>query len=299
MPSHIKQLAQKQLLKGAPSFLAGAVQYEVVMGSVAYGVNSDDSDFDLYGFAIASKEDTFPHLRGEISGFDPCEPQFQHFQQHHIFDSSALGGRGREYDLCIYSITKYFKLLTGNNPNIIDSLFVPQNCILHSTPIANLVRDNRKIFLHKGCWAKFKGYAYGQLKKIKIKNPTGKRLALVEQFGYDVKFAYHVVRLLNEVEQILAEQDLDLQRSSEQLKAIRSGQWSYEQIEQYFNDKNQQLEQLYVDSKLPATADIDAIRALLLNCLEQYYGSLDKAIHHSDKNTRALYEIKQILAKLD
>lgn len=299
MPSHIQQLADKQLLKGAPSFLAGAVQYEVVMGSVAYGVSSDSSDFDVYGFAIATKEDTFPHLRGEVPGFDECKPNFEQYQQHHILDPSALGGRGREYDLCIYSITKYFRLLMGNNPNIIDSLFVAPNCVLHCTPIGEMVRDNRRTFLHKGCWPKFKGYAFNQLRKIRDKKPQGKRLQLVEKFGYDVKFAYHTVRLLNEVEQILLEQDLDLQRSSEQLKAIRNGDWQLEQIEQYFNDKNQQLEQLYLDSKLPATANVDAIRQLLLDCLEQYYGSLDKAINRTDQHTRAINDIRSILAKLE
>jgi hypothetical protein len=38
-----------------------------------------------------------------------------------------------------------------------------------------------------------------------------------------VKFAYHVIRLLGEAEQILLEGDIDLRRNSAQLKAIRRG----------------------------------------------------------------------------
>jgi hypothetical protein len=122
---------------------------------------------------------------------------------------------------------------------------------------------------------------------------------VVDEFGYDVKFAYHVVRLLNEVEQIMLERDLDLQRSAEQLKTIRRGEWSLEQLEQYFQQKEQRLETLYLDCDLPAKPDTDAIRQLLLDCLEQYYGSLSAAVVRQDSHFRAIGDIRQILQRLD
>lgn len=299
MASHVQRLISKGLINDAPTFLSGAVQYEVVMGSVAYGVNSDDSDFDVYGFAIPPKEDAFPHLRGLVPGFDQCQPRFQTYQKHHIQDAQANGGKGREYDVTIYAMAKYFRLLSDNNPNIIDSLFVPSNCVLHSTPVGDMVRDRRALFLHKGCWPKFKGYAYSQIKKIQTKAPLGKRKELVDKFGYDVKFAYHVVRLLNEVEQIMLEHDLDLLRNAEQLKAIRRGEWTMAQLESYFVQKERELESLYLNCTLPAKADEDAIRQLLLDCLEQYYGSLSKAVVRQDNKDRAISDIRQILRRLD
>ena len=60
-----------------------------------------------------------------------------------------------------------------NNPNVIDSLFTPVNCVLHSTRVGNLVRENRRLFLHKGAWPKFKGYAYSQLHKMTDQNAAG------------------------------------------------------------------------------------------------------------------------------
>ena len=56
-----------------------------------------------------------------------------------------------------------------NNPNMIDSLFTPINCVLYSSKIADLVRDNRQLFLHKGAWFKFKNYSFSQLHKMKNK----------------------------------------------------------------------------------------------------------------------------------
>src|SRR5690606_23320753 len=108
--------------------------------------------------------------------------------------------------------------------------------------------------------------------------PEGKRRDLVDKYGYDVKFAYHVVRLLNEVEQLMTEQNLDLQRNNEQLKSIRNGEWTFEQLQTYFVRKEQDLESLYTRCELPATPDMAAIRSLLLESLEQYYGSIDKLV---------------------
>jgi len=295
MPSTYSQLLSKGLLSQAPAFLETCVQYEVIMGSVAYGVSNDTSDMDVYGFAIPPRDMVFAHLRGEIPGFDEPEPEFTQFQQHHINDKDAMGGKGREYDITIYSIIKYFRMLMENNPNIIDSLFVPRNCILYSTQVGELVRENRGLFLHKGCWPKFKGYAYSQMHKMRTKQPIGGRKQMIEEFGFDVKFAYHVVRLLNEVEQILTEKTLVLDRNKEQLKAIRRGEWSLEKIQGYFEKKESELETLYINSDLPDVPDKERIKALLLNCLEQHYGSLDKIISIPGKENQALQEIKNII----
>lgn len=81
-----------------------------------------------------------------------------------------------------------------------------------------------------------------------------------------------MVRLLNEVEQILTEHDLDLERNREQLKAIRRGEWTQEDVENYFASKERDLETLYTESKLRYKPDEEKLKDLLLNCLEHHYG---------------------------
>jgi predicted nucleotidyltransferase len=139
------------------------------MGSVAYGVAGDDSDSDIYGWCIPPKEMVFPHLAGQIPGFGKQIQRFQQYQQHHIIDESTK----KEYDFSIYNIVKFFQLCMDNNPNMVDALFVPERCVLHCNAIGNIVRENRRLFLHKGCWHKFRGYAYSQLHKMSIKTPEG------------------------------------------------------------------------------------------------------------------------------
>jgi len=292
MGSIVDRLTKLELIN-PPGHVRGQVQLEVMMGSVAYGVEGESSDVDVYGFCIPAKDDIFPHLRGEIVGFGRQKQRFEQFQQHHVEDASS----GKQYDLAIYNIVKYFSLCMENNPNMIDSLFVPQFCILHMTEVGQMVREARKLFLHKGSWHKFKGYAFSQLHKMAIKTPQegSKRAASVEKHGYDCKFAYHVVRLLDEVEQILTLGDIDLLRNREQLKAIRRGEVSEESIRELFTRKEKDLEELYHSSSLRYSPDQKAIRDLLLACLEHHYGSLSSVLGAEETALRALREVQDVI----
>lgn len=295
--STTQRLTERGLVR-PPRWLPTNVQYETIMGSLAYGVSSDASDIDVYGWAIPPKDDVFPHLRGEIPGFGKQHERFAQFQEHHIRDADAQGGHGRTYDLTIFGIVKFFQLAMENNPNVIDSLFTPANCVLHSTRVGNLVRENRRLFLHRGAWPKFKGYAYSQLHKIAVKEPRGKRAEIVAKHGYDTKFAYHVVRLLGEAEQILVEGDIDLQRDNDRLKAIRRGEWTEDRLRKWAADKEVDLERAYAESKLPAAPDESKLRDLLLQSLEEHYGNLQGCVVLPDRAVNALRSVQAELEKV-
>lgn len=177
--SRVRRVIQKGIIpkNSAPRHFPDSIQYETIMGSVAYGVSSDTSDMDIYGFCIPEKHVIFPHLAGHIPGFGQQPEKFEQWSVHHIKDEE----KNTEYDFCIYNIVKYFSLVMENNPNMVDSLFTPQNAILHCSPIAQMVRDERHIFLHKGAWHKFKGYAYSQMNKIRSKE-TSDALKAVTDF---------------------------------------------------------------------------------------------------------------------
>jgi predicted nucleotidyltransferase len=124
-----------------------------------------------------------------------------------------------------------------------------------------------------------------------------KRAERVKIDGYDCKFGYHTVRLMNQIEQVLTEHDMDLERNREQLKSIRRAEWTREQIVEYFNTKEKQLEDLYQRSTLRHSPDEDAIKQLLLECLEEYYGSLDGCISQVDKHQYLINDLKELLRK--
>lgn len=292
----IAKLASKQLI-APPKWLADNTAYLCMMGSTAYGVSGDSSDMDLYGYCLPPKHLVFPHLAGEIPGFSEEVNRFEQWSQHHVVDKESR----KEYDLTVYSIVKFFRLCMDNNPNMVDALFVPRRCILHTTEIGEKVRENRHLFLHKGSYHKFRGYAYSQMNKIKDKTNSSnpKRKKTIEDFGYDTKFAYHVVRLACEAEQILVEHDLDITRDRELLKSIRRGEWTLSEIESWFSEKEKHLETLYANSSLRHSPDVDRIKSLLLECLEQHYGTISKAVSKDVSSQKLIEDMKHVIEKYE
>lgn len=301
MASTIEKLTKRGLIN-PPSDVKSNTMYETIVGSVAYGVSDDLSDFDVNGFFIPAADRLFPHLRGHMLGFDVDARAPKAFQEHHIWDESAGNGKGREYDLNIYPITVYIRLLMENNPNIIDTLYTPEECVLHSTTISDMVRDRRDLFLHKLSWSRYKGYAFQQLKKMQAKKPEpgSKRWKIREKFGFDLKFGYHIVRLLLEAEMIMNDHCIDIRRHKEHLKAIRRGDISEDEIIKWANDKKTHLERAFENSTLRAEPARDEIKQLLLDCLEHHYGSLQAlqtVRDESNPDRAAMREIQTIIER--
>lgn len=88
----------------------------------------------------------------------------------------------------------------------------------------------------------------------------------------------HVIRLLNEIEQIMVDHTLDLQKNKEQLKSVRNGEWTLEEVIDYATKKERSLEEVYLKCKLPNRPNKSKVKAILINCLEMYYGSIDKLL---------------------
>lgn len=321
MSSLFDRLRRDQLIPDAPRHMYNNVHYECIMGSVAYGVSDETSDVDVYGFSMPPKDILFPYDYGNLFNFGKKPKNFEQFQKHHIIDTR----HDKEYDISIYNIVRYFQLCMENNPNMIDSLFVPLRCVLHATSIGQHVREHRHEFLSKRVWHTFKGYAYSQLHKMKTKyvnewvdlckknqwdlyisredidkhwstsnqsralellkmiehkGKRSKRLPMIAEHGYDTKFAYHLIRLADECEQLLETGTMDLTQNREQLKSIRRGEWTMDQIIELFDKKILHLEDLYRTSKLPYSPNEDKIRRILMECIEMHYGSVNNSIEY-------------------
>lgn len=293
MSSKFDKLFDAGLIK-PPNFLKSNIIYECITGSHAYGCNTPDkSDFDIVGIAIPLKEYIFPHLANELYGWDMQVQRFEQFQQHHLKFNDK-----EQYDITVFSIVKYFRLAADNNPNALDILYSPYECITHINQIGQIMRENRHKFLHKGCYHKLKGYSYSQFHKMSSNKRTGNRKEIHETWGYDLKFGFHAVRLLLQCEQILQEGDLDLRRNSEIYKSIRRGEWTEKDIIDFVAQKEPYLEKLYQESKLPFGPDEREIKSILLSCLEHHFGSLDKCITNLDKHEIAIREIQKIVGNL-
>lgn len=288
MVSHVERLV-KAGVANPPSWIRSNTVLEFLTGSVSYGVSDDTSDMDVVAIAIPPKSDMLrPHM---IHGFDPLPKPFGTWQKHHMRYNTKM------YDLTVYGLPEFLKLTMGCNPNLLACLFTPRRCILTSSEVGEMLVSNRKLFLSKLVFPKYRGYAMSQMQKIETKTGSDnpKRQATIEAHGFDTKYAMHLVRLLLECEQILSTGDVDITRDRELLKGIRRGEWSLEQVKQFFVDKDRSLEEMRNTSNLPETPPVDQVRNLLLNCLEHHYGSLDVAKVGDDGLVKFKGELQSIM----
>ena len=153
--------------------------------------------------------------------------------------------------------------------------------------------------MHKGAWYKYRGYANGQMSKIdKAANRANpKRQESKEKYGYDVKFAYHVVRLFLECEQIMTSGTLRLDRDSKVYQAIRRGEWTLERLREWVEEKERSMETLYANSELPEKPDEKKIKTLLMECMEMHYGNLSEAVVEQDRHAKLVRELEEVMRK--
>jgi predicted nucleotidyltransferase len=104
-------------------------------------------------------------------------------------------------------------------------------------------------------------------------NRNQKRLQLEMQFGYDTKHAAHLVRLARMGIELICTGELKIQRpDAQELCNIRNGAWSYQQLEQYADDIDHQMQEAIVNSVLPPRVQDDKARDMLVSILQQHYG---------------------------
>jgi hypothetical protein len=122
----------------------------------------------------------------------------------------------------------------------------------------------------------------------KTRNP--KRAILEARFGYDTKHAGHLVRLMRMGVEILQTGKVNVDRTqidSVELKEIKNGAWSYEQLEQYAKDTDNKLTDLYNSCKLQKSAQIEKINELCIKIVDQYLSTTKKKIRDKTITTLA------------
>ncbi|MBL7816234.1 MAG: nucleotidyltransferase domain-containing protein [Saprospiraceae bacterium] len=140
----------------------GCILFECISGSRAYGTHLPTSDTDIKGVFVMPEERLF--------GLGYVEQ---------VNDARN--------DVVYYELRRFVELLMKNNPNILEMLNSPEDCILHKDPLFDLLIT--EMFLSKLCKNAFAGYAWAQIKKAqglnkKIVNPMSKERKTILEFCY-------------------------------------------------------------------------------------------------------------------
>lgn len=242
--------------------------YLTVMGSRAYKTNVPESDYDFVGFLIPPISVVFPHTRGDILGFGKNIQNFEQIQFQHM-QTEEYG----EVDVTLYNIVKYFQLLMGGNPNIVDSIFISNSSIYYTDEVGKLVKENRHLFLSEKNFHTFRGMLHAHLSRIKSGHVKEGRK--YDEQDWDWKDGYHCMRMCLELDEILFEGTLTVDKNSEPLMDVRNGKVNKEELVNYCESYLSNIEEKVANKaflKVPHSPDEKKIKKLLLDCLDIKYG---------------------------
>lgn len=139
--------------------------FDCISGSKAYGLNTTSSDTDIRGVFLLPEQEFF--------GLDYTEQ---------ISNESN--------DIVYYELKRFVDLLAKNNPNMLELLNMPEDCIRYRHPLYEHFRPQD--FLSRLCKTTFAGYALTQVKKArglnkKIVNPVEPERKSILDFCYVVQ----------------------------------------------------------------------------------------------------------------
>lgn len=177
------------------------------------------------------------------------------------------------WDVVVYDIRHFVRLLVKQNPNVLSLLWLQRNYYMKISRTGKMLIDNRDLFVSKQAYHSFTGYAYSQLKKMTHGAHQGymggKRKKLVEKFGYDVKHASHLIRLLKMGIEFLATGELSVMREDNTyLVDIKNGKYPLEYIQSESKRLFDLAENGFIHSKLRTRVDQEAAEQLLVGILK-------------------------------
>lgn len=100
------------------------------------------------------------------------------------------------------------------------------------------------------------------------------RAAMEAEFGYDLKHAAHLYRLLLMGEEILTTGKVNVWREDrDQILAIRNGAWSYDQLIEWAENQNKNISEIYKAGNLavPNKVCVKSISDLVMKVVESKY----------------------------
>jgi len=164
------------------------------------------------------------------------------------------------WDIVYYSLPKYLNLVLKQNPNVLCILWLSEKHYIKKSSLGDKLVKNRHKLISKECYKSFTGYAYGQLHRMTHMAPTGKlgakRKELVERFGFDVKNASHLIRLLKMGMEVLATGELLVERpDNNMLLEIKRGEWELQRVLDYALSLFRLVDEALIKSPLPNKVD--------------------------------------------
>ena len=206
--------------------------YRCVVGSRAYGLETEEPDVDRRGVYVA-----------------PAELQWSLFGAPEQFEDNGE-------QACYWELQKFLIMALKANPNILECLYSPM--VEKVTELGQELLSIREAFLSQMIFQTFNGYAMSQFKKIEqdIRNHGEVRW----------KHAMHLLRLLLTGAATLREGRVPVrvEMHRERLLAVKRGEVTWADVDGWRRELHSDFERALAETKLPGRPDYERANGFLI-----------------------------------
>jgi len=208
------------------------VIYRCIVGSRAFGLDSDQSDTDYRGIYLPTAD-----RQWSLYGV-PEQLENEATQEHY------------------WELQRFLVLALKANPNVLECLYTP--LIEKTTPLIDELLQMRSIFLSRLVYQTYNGYVMSQFKKMQTD--------LRNQGQVKWKHVMHLIRLLIAGIKVLRDGivPIRVQEHREQLLAIRAGDVSWDEMEKWRRSLHRDFDQAFAETSLPDRPDYERANAFLI-----------------------------------
>lgn len=212
--------------------LERCVIFRVVVGSRAYGLDTDASDTDLRGIYLA-----------------PLDLHLSLFGAPEQFEDNAA-------QTCYWELQKFIVMALKANPNILECLYSP--LVEKTTPLAERLLALRESFLSQMIFQTFNGYALSQFKKLEQDR--------CNQGEIRWKHAMHLLRLLLTGAATLRERRVPVRVEAhrDRLLAVKRGGVPWPDVDAWRQELHRDFERALAETTLPERPDYEAANRFLI-----------------------------------
>lgn len=236
----------------------------VLVGSTQHGTGEPGGeDTDLMAIAIEPPEQALGLQRWDTS-------------QIRTQPEGVRSGPG-DIDLSIYSLSKWCRLAAQGNPSILLPLFVSEDSPhFKQTDMGRRLRYSAHLFLSKEAGRRHLGYMRAQYERL-MGERGGKhtnRPELVEKYGFDTKYAMHMLRLGVQGAELMLQRWVSLPMKDywrQYLVDVRTGKYTLAEVLEAYAEVEQDLMLAIERSTLPNKANHAIISTFVAQCyMEQW-----------------------------
>lgn len=239
---------------------------KTIAGSKLHGTDIEGvSDTDYLGVFIESPEDKI--------GFSPKD----------IIESRTkpkdVKAEAGDVETTLYGLGKFLSLALKGNPTILTVLFAPESMLESRTIEGIWLQDLAPSIISKQVLGPFQGYMRQQYERL-IGERGQKNIVrpeLVAKYGYDTKYASHIVRLGLQGVELLTTGKLSLPMQPKDrafVLDIRNGVYSFDGVLKLIEKLELDLKEAYNRSSLREKPDYAKVEEFMLAAYLGYWRSV-------------------------